>query len=485
VIVRVTRMLLGGVGALCVGLAGGVTPNEMAGTNDSGRIEAAIAQALATGENEVVIPRFNARTGGESWLLSRAMLLPSNLRLVLDDCLVRLAPGTQDNLIRNAGTAAVPMSGNTNITIVGAGRATLSGGTEAHFDPPGDKSGWRTIGILLYNTQNFTLRDFAMEETQAWAISLENGCAYGAVSNIVFSNTNKYPNQDGVDVRKGCHHIVIASISGQTGDDSVALTGLRSSLDGSVTSRMQIGDAWPAASDDIHDIAVRNVRTFVAGGHHTVRLLNHDGIKLYNITISDVYDQSAAGQTRARAGLKIGDSGYWTLAQNQLGETYNIFATNLNSRASSVVLIQGTLKDAVLCNLRPFDGAVPVTVGTMPTQNVVVCEATEAPPVTGVTSVEMRDAVLEIDVAPAGCDTVAISGDLRVSGETRVELLTDNPDVLMACRTNAYAVCAWSGLKEGAFRRTTNRAGWFAEEDAPNRRLLLVYRGAGTLIALR
>ncbi|MDD4019529.1 MAG: hypothetical protein PHV28_16490 [Kiritimatiellae bacterium] len=96
-------------------------------------------------------------------------------------------------------------------------------------------------------------------------------------------------------MRKGCHHIVIRDVFGVTGDDSVALTGLRSSVDGSVTGRMHVGDAYPAASDDIHDVIIRNVRTFVAGGHHTVRLLNHDGIKLYNISVSDVVDQSAPG----------------------------------------------------------------------------------------------------------------------------------------------------------------------------------------------
>jgi len=479
------KVMWGCAAALCAAYAAAaLTPNDVAGNSDSDRIEAAIAQAMATGGNEVLIPRANARTGGEIWLITRAILVPSNLRLVLDDCLVRLAPGTQDNILRNAGTAQIPMAGNTNITIVGRGNAVLSGGTEAHFDPPGDRSGWRTIGILLYNTRSFALGSFTLEETQSWAISMENGCACGVVTNMTFRNTNKYPNQDGVDVRKGCHDILIEGIFGVTGDDSVALTGLRASLDGSVTSRMQIGDAYPAASDDIHDIVVRNVRTFVAGGNHTVRLLNHDGIRLYNIVVSDVYDQSVAGQARPVAGLKIGDSGYWTLSQNRLGETYNVFVTNLHSRATSAVLIQGTLKDAVLCDLSPFGGAVPLTVGTMPTQNVTVCGSAVTPPAAQETTVDMQGAVLEIDLTPSECDRVTVNGDVRVSGDTRVEIVTDNPSVLRACRGRAYTVCTWTGAKDGAFRRATNRAGWFAEDDAPNRRLLLVYRGAGTLLSL-
>ncbi|HQQ90728.1 MAG TPA: glycosyl hydrolase family 28 protein [Kiritimatiellia bacterium] len=463
-----------------------VTPNEMPGATDSDRIEAAITAALSSGENEVVIPQVNTRTGASVWLIDRAILLPSNLRLVLDHCLVRLAPGTQDNIMRNIGTESIPMVGNTNIMVTGIGNAVLSGGIAAHFDPPGDKSGWRTIGILLYNTRDFVLTGFTMEETQSWAISMENGCASGRVSNIVFSNTNKYPNQDGVDVRKGCHHIVIENISGVTGDDSVALTGLRASLDGSVVSRMQVGDAYPATSDDIHDIVIRNVRTFVAGGHHTVRLLNHDGIQLYNISISDVVDESKPGQTRPKAGLKIGDTGYWKLAQNQLGETYNVFVTNLRSRASSTVLIQGTLKDAILCNLDPFDGSVPLSVGTMPTQNVVVCNVAAPPlPPPGPTSVTLDGAVLEVDLAAASSDCLMLHGNLTVSADSRVEILTSEEVLSTSCRNRDYVVCRWSGEKQGRFLRTTNRSGWFAFEDTNTRSLFVAYRSPTTLMTVR
>jgi len=464
----------------CTGTLFAVSPNDMPGATDSDRIEAAIASAISSGENEVIIPRNNLRTGEEIWMIDRAILIPSNLRLVLDECLVRLSPGTQDNIIRNTGTMDVPMTANTNIMIVGQGNAVLSGGTEVHFDPPGDKSGWRTIGVLLYNTQNFALENFTMEETQAWAISMENGCAYGSVSNITFSNTTPYINQDGVDVRKGCHHIVIQDIFGTTGDDSVALTGLRSSLDGSVTSRMQVGDAYPAASDDIHDITVRNVRTYMVAGNHTVRLLNHDGIKLYNIAISDVFDMSVPGQTRAAAGLKIGDVNYSTLSLNQLGETYNVFATNIYSRATSVVLIQGTLQDAVLCDLKPFDGAVPLTVGTMPTQNVVVCQS----PVS-LAAVQLNGAILEVDLSSSACDTLAVNGDLTISGETRVEILTVDPLVLLACRSRTNIICTWTGTKEGSFKRRTNLEGWFVEEDNAARHLELTYHYLGTIILIR
>jgi hypothetical protein len=348
-----------------------VTPNDVAGATDSDRIEAAIVRSLETGERSIEIPRRNARTGRDLWLIERAILLPSDFTLVLRDCLVRLAPGTRDNLIRNAGTTNSPMRGDRSIRILGVGSAVLSGGLEAHFDPPGDKSGWRTIGVLLCGVEHFTIEGFAMEETQAWAVSVENGCAHGRIANLEFRNTNKYPNQDGVDIRKGCRHITIENITGVTGDDAVALTGLRRE-----TPRpgggpgMQVGGSAPRADDDIHDITIRNVHVKIAGGHHIVRLLNHDGIRLYNVFIRDVLDASGPGDARVAAGLKIGDTRYWSMSQSQPGDTFNVFVDTVLTRGRTAVKIQGPLGNSVLRAIAGYDGCTNLVEQTAPLDNV-------------------------------------------------------------------------------------------------------------------
>ena len=350
-----------------------ITPNGFDAGSDSDRIEAAIAEAVKTGERSAEIPRMNKKSGQPIWLIDRAILLPSDFTLVLRDCLVRLAPGTQDNLIRNAGTAKEPLEGNANIRIIGVGNAVLSGGLKAHFNPPGDRSGWRTIGVLLCGVKGFTIEGFTLEESQAWAISVENGCAHGRIANITFKNTNKYPNQDGVDIRKGCHDILIENIAGETGDDTVALTGLRNEKSVNPGTRtMQVGGNAPRPDDDIYNITVRNVRAKVAGGHHIVRLLNQDGIRLYNIFISDVMDASAAGEPRVQAGVKIGDLRYWTMSQCKLGDTYNVFVDNVLTRGKTGVRIQGPLKNAVLRNIAGYDGCTNLVERTAPTENVII-----------------------------------------------------------------------------------------------------------------
>jgi len=352
-----------------------ITPNDFKKGSDSDRIEQAIAAALKTGVNSIEIPRVNRNRDEAEWLIERAIVLPSDFTLVLNDCLVRLSPGTQDNIITNAGARTNPLSSNKNIRIIGKGNTVLSGGLEAHFDPPGDKSGYRTIGILLYATEHFTIEGFKMEETQAWAISVENGCAYGRIANIEFSNTNKYPNQDGVDIRKGCHDITIEHITGITGDDMIALTGLRRDEDWreNVGKGMQIGGRGKRENDDIYNITINDVRGTVAGGHHIIRLLNQDGIKLYNIFINNVMDTSKEGEKRNAAAVKIGDVRYWSIRKNELGETSRVFINNVLSRSKSIIKIHGTLKDSSLKNIVGYDGNTHlIEYGEAPIKNVSI-----------------------------------------------------------------------------------------------------------------
>lgn len=345
------------------GIDSAITPNQYKKGSDSDRIEAAIATALISGVNSIEIPRIDLIHRKKEWLIDRAILVPSNFTLILDDCLIRLSPGTRDNIITNAGARTPPLSENNNIRIIGKGNTVLSGGLDAHFDPPGDKSGFRTIGILLYNTKYFTIEGFQMEETQAWGISVENGCAYGKISNIDFHNTNKYPNQDGIDIRKGCHDIVIENITGITGDDVIALTGLRSSDATKDKVNMQVGGNGITEDDDIYNITINNIKAKCVGGHAMVRLLNQDGIKLYNIYVSNVIDTSRDGEifptakkNRQAAAIRIGEDRYWSIRPNALGETYNIFVENVFSRAEVIVLINGTLKNSVLKNIIGYGG---------------------------------------------------------------------------------------------------------------------------------
>ena len=342
-----------------------VTPNDFKKGTDSDRIEKAIQDAVQKGINSIVIPRFDEVNEKATWLIDRAIVLPSDFTLFLTDCFIRLAPGTRDNIITNSGARSNPLSENRNIRIIGRGNVVLSGGLESHYENPGDKNGYTTIGILLYNTKYFTIEGIRMEETQCWAISMENGCAFGRLSNIDFSNTWQYPNQDGIDIRKGCHDIMIENITGTTGDDLIAMTGMRDiNLDWKEETRqvregrqkpsMQVGGRGWREEDDIYNITINNVKGTTVGRQccSLIRLLNHDGVKIYNIFINNIMDTAKDGEGATDQAINIGDDHpYWKSARNQLGETSRIFIDNVISTAPTVVRIRGTLKDSRLTKI--------------------------------------------------------------------------------------------------------------------------------------
>ena len=61
------------------------------GADDSETIQNAVNYAEETGFGQVIIPRFNDRTGKALWDLPRAVLLPSDMTIVLYNCHLRHA----------------------------------------------------------------------------------------------------------------------------------------------------------------------------------------------------------------------------------------------------------------------------------------------------------------------------------------------------------------------------------------------------------
>ena len=355
------------------GDAAAVSPADFGGT-DSVRIEKAIARACETGVRTVTVPATNAACGRKEWLIDRAILLPDDFTLELDDCVVRLVPGVRDNLIRNVGAVAGAPTPNRNIRVVGRGRATLSAEGPARYDPPGDKGGWRSIGVLFCRVKGFEVRGVTMRESQSWGWSFEY-CTDGLIRDLHFEDSNAYPNQDGVDIRKGCHDIRIENLTGVTGDDTLALTGILHAgrlapeapyddspaaverrhakkeryamqISGSLLTKEFTGDY------DIHDITVKGIWARSCGGHSVVRILVHDGMKAHHIRISDVTDTtSGPDEKRALATVRIGDTGFVGKAASGLGDYADITVENVRAAGKAAVSIRSPLKDSAVTNV--------------------------------------------------------------------------------------------------------------------------------------
>lgn len=370
-----------------------ITPNDFEGT-DSERINQAILAAAATGQR-VVIPRINRTQDGlkDIWLLDTAILVQTGTTLELENCHIKLSDRSRDNFIRsgNCGIGITDIAPMSNIHIIGIGNALLEGadhpratgdsaktlgrqsyGTDAGVTGESQTGDWRNIGILLAFVEHFSIENILIKDSHCWAISLER-CAFGRIRDIEFASTGSkiidgasqtILNQDGLDLRQGCHDITIENITGYTGDDLVALTNILgpNSEAGGVASTMvsaKIDRGY--GLDDIRYVTMRNLRGYCAGGHHIVRFLNASGLKIHDIILDGLIDTSGSGK-RCKAALKIGDDNPKWGGVTPLGDTYRILVSNIMSRAEHTVLIAGSLSESSVTNVIKYDApGEPVT----------------------------------------------------------------------------------------------------------------------------
>ena len=324
--------------------------------HDSRTIQQAINKSCELKENKVVIPRINPRTGEPLWEIKETIFLPSDFTLVLDNCHLRMTDGVFCNMFCNANAYTDDCTEQCNISIIGVGNTLLDGGipnglTEKTSNKDGFPHILNNTMIFFRNVSGFEVKNLHMKEQRWWGMTF-TFCSGGTISDIDFNATNITPNQDGIDLRAGCHDIVIQNISGRTGDDTIALTAL-GAYRGGLSEMLKI----EGKSEDVYNVIIRNVHSQVTGGHHIVRLLNHDGVRLYNILIDGIVDCSDG--LRAKAALKIGDARYSHIRKAVLGETRNITARNIISRAKSAVKLGGTVADSYFSNIQQ-DGEVAI-----------------------------------------------------------------------------------------------------------------------------
>ncbi|MBR5626282.1 MAG: hypothetical protein IKW74_01515, partial [Thermoguttaceae bacterium] len=363
------------------------TPNRFTGT-DSEKIAQAIKAAKDYGGVIRIPARLpDAESDRNFWLLDEAILLPADTTLYLDNCTVKLSDNCRDNIIRsaNAGPGIEKVQPLKNIHIIGSGHVELLGadhprstgdaaktlgirsfGTDAGKEDESQTGDWRNIGILIAAVEGFTLQNVTLRQTHCWGVSFEK-CSFGAIRNLTFDSSEnriidgnhvQTLNQDGLDLRKGCHDIVIENIHGISGDDLVALTAIRANATpGGSFESTEVAETDPNVCNDIYNISIRNVVGYAAGGHQIIRLLNASGIKIHHIIIDGVIDTSPEGVTD-RATIRIGDSNPAWGGVTPLGDTYGIIINNVQSKSHHAVLIAGSLCDSIITNVINFNPSI-------------------------------------------------------------------------------------------------------------------------------
>ena len=313
-----------------------------------------------------------------NYLINDTIILPSDITIVLDDCHLRLKNQTFCNIFRNERCYDKEKrnreNANKNIKIIGIGRAILDGGeynglSERNHSIDGRPHIYNNNLLLFSNVENFEIRNVKVINQRYWAFNFLY-CRYGIISGIDFcsdytridSEGNRVvgldradrlspyiKNADGIDLRIGCHDILIEDITGFTEDDTIALTALPNDF--------AMSFAVEKETIDIYNVVIKNVVT--AAFCSNVRLLNQGASKIYNILIDGVHDSSGDGKYyvgRGSAGVRIGDILLYGKRHSTKEETFNIVIKNVFSRADFAVSLVGEMTNVLCENIFGFDG---------------------------------------------------------------------------------------------------------------------------------
>ena len=306
---------------------------------------------------------------GGNWEIDEAIRLPSNFTLILEDAHLKMADGVYSNMFVNEhhGTELGKTAEGTdrNISIIGRGTAILDGGKynglcEGNQLQNGLPPIWLNNLLLFTNVDGFKISDISCRNQRWWALNFVY-CSNGYLGNIDFCASDiaidkdgceyhglkweKYSeilvrNADGIDLRQGCHDILIENITGFTEDDSIALTGLN--------GRLEQTFAVKDLPLDICNVVIRNIRT--AAFCTNVRLLNQGDVKLHDIVIDGVYDTSkdSPHMDKGLYAVRIGDTHLYGTRHATEEETYNITVKNVRGGGDYVLSLAGAMKNLVL-----------------------------------------------------------------------------------------------------------------------------------------
>lgn len=391
-----------------------INVNDYHGTTDSEVIENAISHRDADGI--IIIPPRTSSVEPErrTWLIDRAILIPENTTVVLQNCKIKLSDQCRDNFFRtaNCGFGFPDPARIRNVHIRGEGLCILEGadhpratgdgskilacpcpfededlcryadwipeerravdklsfwdrhdhsyGTDANNPNESHYGDWRGIGILFANVENFSIENLRIVESHGWGISLE-ACSDGYIRNINFDARmskkidgmlQNMENQDGIDIRNGCHHITISDISGETGDDMIALTAIVPDNPvyhegGSLCSTHVMHNDWSRRERDIHDIIIRNV----IGYSYLCWLLRllPANTRIWNIVIDGLIDAARPIGHVHGGTILLGDGGGY--GANQPESMSSITISNVVCNSNTAITIAGYMKDSIISNV--------------------------------------------------------------------------------------------------------------------------------------
>ena len=306
------------------------------------------------------------------WEIDKAVRIPSEFTLTLEDCHLRLADGSFTQIFVNehhdTDLGRTAAGTDTGISIIGRGEAILDGGkynglSEKTQRKDGMPPIYKNNLILFTNVDNFRVTGLSCRNQRWWATNFIFA-RNGYIANMDFCSSDigidsegreyhglvreKYDevlvkNSDGIDLRVGCQNITIENITGFTEDDTIALTGLM--------GRMERNFLVDGLSTDISNISIKNVRS--SAFCTIVRLLNQGSVNLHDITIDGVYDtfRECPHLDHGLYAVRVGDVRLYGERHATEDETYNITIKNVQGGGDYVLSLAGAIGNLVTENI--------------------------------------------------------------------------------------------------------------------------------------
>jgi len=359
-----------------------LTPNDCRedGMCDSDAIQAAVDKAAELGINAVMIPRHNDAAGKNEWIITKTILLPDGMTVVLDNCYIRLHDGAYCRVFENS--LCTTEKGGTldgiqyDIKIVGRGHAVIDGGkhnglyqdTQFKYGLPGIEE---NCTLLFRNVRKFEVSNFRIIN-QRWHGLYFICCRDGKIADMDFESEYDIPDRVAITVGRGCSNFIIEKITGRVDDDFIRLMA--------TGDRVQAQNNVIGIEPDIHDIIIDRIECnpYTAA---LVKICAYDGCKIYNVNVTNVIDGSRFEvKRRSGAVVSFGDKAMAydrALVGKSTGKAediYNVTVRDVTSRSSNTILVNQSISYCYFNNIKSFDNVKNIVgniIGPVTMENVV------------------------------------------------------------------------------------------------------------------
>lgn len=327
-----------------------VDAGQFPGKNGGERIQAAIDSLGA--KPKVINVGVQGPDLDGRWLLTRAIIIPSNTTLVLHGSRLFMADNISDNMIRNIHAESGDSRRDENIHIVGVGGAELDGNAENQIR---QAQVYKNFGIALYKVDKASIKGIALGPTEGWGMGLEDVNDL-LIESIRFQQNGKTNNQDGVHVCGPGRRICISNITGTVADDAIALDAGAGAEDYRGSAR---GFGGLLENIVVNNVSVKNlqsgavIRTVASKGKPL------DGVFISNVAITGSNQVIKIGWDRwgaRQAGHDIGN--VFPLCEEQK----NIVIEGVKGSTEDVFCrVESNVKNLTIRNVRGNCGAAAFT----------------------------------------------------------------------------------------------------------------------------